>query len=231
MPEAPGPDLPGPEEVAGFFTDAGGAYAFARWGRPVAPVVFGVEDATLATVKGAFQAMAQLSGLDLAETDPELGMNCMMFFFRDWAELADLPDLDRLIPDLHPLVERLTREGANQYRLFRFDEAGAIKAAFVFLRMDESLSKMPADALALGQVAQLWLLWSATAFAERAPLARAGGTVILRPDVAAVIRAAYDPVLPAAARDASHALRLYARIAAAGGQSAPAAKNRADRGA
>ncbi len=158
-------------------------------------------------------------------------MNCMMFFFRDWAELADLPDLDRLIPDLHPLVERLTREGANQYRLFRFDEAGAIKAAFVFLRMDESLSKMPADALALGQVAQLWLLWSATAFAERAPLARAGGTVILRPDVAAVIRAAYDPVLPAAARDASHALRLYARIAAAGGQSAPAAKNRADRGA
>lgn len=34
------------------------------------------------------------------------------------------------------------------------------------------------------------------------------------PDLAALIRAAYDPVLPAAATDASHALRLAARIAA-----------------
>jgi hypothetical protein len=36
--------------------------------------------------------------------------------------------------------------------------------------------------------------------------------VVLRPDIAAVIRAAYDPVLPVMARDASHALRLVARI-------------------
>jgi hypothetical protein len=35
----------------------------------------------------------------------------------------------------------------------------------------------------------------------------------LRPEIAAVIRAAYDPVLPPMAQDASHALRLAARIA------------------
>ena len=33
-----------------------------------------------------------------------------------------------------------------------------------------------------------------------------------RPEIAGVIRAAYDPVLPAVATDASHALRLAARL-------------------
>ena len=32
------------------------------------------------------------------------------------------------------------------------------------------------------------------------------------PEIAAVIRAAYDPVMPAVAQDAAHALRLSARI-------------------
>ncbi len=45
-----------------------------------------------------------------------------------------------------------------------------------------------------------------------AALAVAGEKVILRPDVANLIRAAYDPVMPMAARDASHALRLTARM-------------------
>jgi hypothetical protein len=40
----------------------------------------------------------------------------------------------------------------------------------------------------------------------------ADGTTILRPDVAELLRAAYDPVLPLAAQDASHALRLFARL-------------------
>ena len=123
-----------------------------------------------------------------------------------------MPDLDRLIPELGTLVERLTAAGANQYRVFRFDDEGAIQAAFVFLRMDDALAAQPAEELALSQVIQVILLWSETAFAARSPLAIAGEKVILRPDIAGVIRAAYDPVLPAAARDRSHALRLFARM-------------------
>ena len=37
-------------------------------------------------------------------------------------------------------------------------------------------------------------------------------TTILRPDIAGLLRAAYDPVLPPAAQDKSHALRLFARM-------------------
>lgn len=204
-----------PEDIESHFTRADGSFVFARWGRPIVPIVFGVEDRTLQTVKGAIEAVATLAGHKMAETDPELGANLMFFFFRNWDELTEVPDLDRMIPDLGPLVERLKTAEANQYRAFRFDEAGAIKASFVFLRMDKALSAMPAETLALSQVVQAILLWSDTAFQDRAPLAVAEGHTILRPDIAGLIRAAYDPLLPVYSDDASVALRLFARMSAA----------------
>ncbi|SDD29360.1 hypothetical protein [Ruegeria marina] len=199
-------------EIARHFTRSDGSYHFSRWGRPIVPIVFGVEDQTLPVVKGAFEAVVAVAGHKMAETDPELGANCMVFFFRDWKELLAVPDLDRLIPDLGPLVERLIKAGANQYRAFRFDRDGAIQAAFVFLRMDAEMSEQPAETLALTQVVQVMLLWSEQAFSAQSPLALAGESTILRPEIAGLIRAAYDPVLPGSARDASHALRLSARM-------------------
>jgi hypothetical protein len=201
-----------PEEIKAMFTRPDGEYVFARWGRPIAPVVFGVLDETLSVVKGAFEAVTTLADHPMIEIDPELVSNCMMFFIRDWAELADVPDLDQLVADIAPLVARLNTARATQYRVFRFDEAGAIEAAFVFLRMDENLVDQPADAVALGQVVQIMLAWSDAAFRHQSPLAVVGGSAILRPEIANLIRAAYDPVLPAVARDASHALRLFARM-------------------
>ena len=201
-----------PDATEALFTRESGEYLFARWGRPLAPVVFGVDDKTLSTVKGAIEAVCQLAGHEMAETDPELGSNFMWFFFRDWSELPEVPGLDRLVPDLVPLVARLEAADANQYRIFRFDEAGAIQACFVFLRMDQHLSKVPAETLALSQVVQSILLWSDLAFRDQSPLAVAGEATVLRPDIAALIRAAYDPVMPAVAEDRSHALRLSARM-------------------
>ncbi|MFN6924579.1 MAG: hypothetical protein ACK4P8_02925 [Tabrizicola sp.] len=200
-----------PAEVEALFTRSDGAYLFARWGRPVVPVVFGVDDASLSVFKGAFEAVVALAGHKMAETDPELGVNLMVFAFRDWAELPEVRDLGRLVPELPALVARLQAAGANQYRIFRFDAGGAIRAAFVFLRMDDALSEMPAETLALAQAVQTIVLWSDRAFDGASPLARVGERVILRPEIGAVIRAGYDPVLPAVARDASHALRLAAR--------------------
>ncbi|MDF3382401.1 MULTISPECIES: hypothetical protein [Sulfitobacter] len=200
------------EQIETLFTRRDGQFAFARWGRPIAPVAFGIEEEALPVVKGALEAVATLAGHDMAETDPELGSNLMMFFFADWAELLDVPGMDGLVPDLAAQVERLQAAGANQYRFFRFDENGAIKAAFVFLRMDESLQDMSAQVLALSQAVQVILLWSEDAFQEQSPLAMADDALVLRPEVADVIRAAYDPVMPPAANDASHALRLAARV-------------------
>ena len=202
-----------PDAVARLFTRSDGAYLFARWGRPIAPVVFGVEDQTVSTLKGAIEAVVALAGHQMAETDPELGANLMVFFFREWDELTETPNLDRLIPDLTETVERLKAVDANQYRSFRFDAAGAIQAAFVFVRMDTEMARVPAETIALSQVVQTILLWSDTAFTDSSPLAAAPGQpAVLKPEIAAVIRAGYDPILPASATDASHALRLAARI-------------------
>ncbi|MFN4058852.1 MAG: hypothetical protein ACK4HW_11840 [Roseinatronobacter sp.] len=202
-------------EIQALFTRADGQFLCARWGRPIVPVVFGVTEESLGTIKGAIEAVVALAGHKMAETDPELGANLMVFFFRDWAELRDVPHLDRMIDGLGPLVARLEAAGANQYRVFRYDTARAIRAAFVFVRMDDALGEVALDVLALSQAVQVILLWSDRAFTDRAALVRTDGpnpVTILRPEIAALIRAAYDPVLPAMATDPAHALRLHARL-------------------
>lgn len=202
-----------PEDVTAHFTRADGTFNFARWGRPIVPVVFGVNDATLEVVKGAIEAVVVLAGHKMAETDPELGANLMVFFFRDWDELLDVPKLGEMIPDLEPLVARLKTAGASQYRAFRFDDDNAIQACFTFVCMSGAMAEQPADTIALTQAVQAMLVWGDDAFSTRSPLALLpDGQTILRPEIASLIKAAYDPILPVSAQDASHALRLFARM-------------------
>ncbi|MGN0932277.1 hypothetical protein [Falsigemmobacter intermedius] len=208
-----------PDEIAALFTRAGD-YTFARWGRPIVPVVFGVEESTLAILKGAIEAVVALAGHKMAEQDTELGANLMFFFIRDWDDLIGVPNLERLIDGLPDLVTRLKGADANQYRMFRFDDAGAIRAAFVFIRVDKDLAEVPAEDLALDQAVRIICLWGEKAF-PKGTLVKAGAHTVLDPSLAAVIRAAYDPVLPAVAKDASHALRLFARAQTMGVGDAP----------
>jgi len=200
-------------EIEELFTRTDGNYVFSRWGRPISPVVFGVLDETLGLVKTAIKVVCSTCGHPTSELDPELGSNLMVFFFSEWDELRAVPELDQLIPKLGNVVDRLQVVAANQYRAFRFDDVGAIQACFVFLRVDEGLEQLSADSLALAQVVQAMLLWSPTAFRNKSPLAvLENGTTVLRPEIAAVLRAAYDPTMPARANDPSHALRMEARI-------------------
>lgn len=200
-------------EIEALFTRESGDYTFARWGRAISPVVFGVNDETLKVFKGAIEAVCLVSNHHMAETDPELGSNAMFFFFSDWAELLDVPKLDELVPDLAAMVARVSAADANQYRVFRFDEEGAIKACFIFIRMDKHLSDVPAETLALSQAVQMMVLWSDRAFLQVSPLAvMGGGGVIVKPEISGLLAAAYDAVMPVAASDPSHALRLSARM-------------------
>lgn len=199
-------------DVTPYFTRGDGEYVFARWGVPIVPVVFGVDDQTLSVFKGAIEAVVALANHKMSDFDPNLGTNLMVFFCREWYELAEVPHLEQMIPEIGPLIGRLKAAQANQYRIFRFDKAGAICGCFVFLRMDDHLAEAPADTLALSQAVQVILLWSDAAFREVPPLALINGNAVVRPEVAAVIAASYDPVMPPVAKDASHALRVGARI-------------------
>ena len=202
------------DEIERLFQKPDGGYAFARWNRPLAPVIFGVEDASLPVLKGAIEAVAQLAGVDVVDTDPELGSNFMIFFLRDWHELRAVKDMDRLVPNLAETVEKLAQAQAAQYRFFRYDADGGIKAAFMFVRLTEEMAQQPAEAIGLTNAVQGILTWGPFAFAEASPLGYhpESKTVLLKPEFADIIRAAYDPVMPVAASDASHAMRLRARL-------------------
>ncbi|MCZ0962122.1 hypothetical protein [Paracoccus benzoatiresistens] len=189
-----------PESITRLFTRSDGSFFCARWGRPVAPVIFGLADESLDIFRGAIRAGFAHAGHPLTETDPEMGANLMLFFVRDWSDLADIPDLDRLT-DAPDLAARLGRAGADQYRMFRFDADGGIRACLGFLRMSGALADShPA------QLAEALFMRCALTFAQ---------DITPSPDLAALIRAAYDPVLPVAATDPAHALRLAARMGTA----------------
>lgn len=186
-----------PNRIAALFTAPGGGFLCARWGRPVAPVVFGLDDASLAVFRAATAAVLAHARHPMTDTDPEMGANLMVFAVRDWDELAELPDLDRLT-GMQGLPGRLAGQGADQYRLFRFDADGGIRAGFAFLRLGGALGQSHPAQLAESVAVNALLTWA--------------HPVTPSQPLAALIRAAYDPLLPACARDPSHALRLAARL-------------------
>lgn len=202
-----------PDQIERLFTREDGTYHFARWGRPIVPVVFGVDDASLPPIKGAIEAVVMAAGHKMAEVDPELGTNFMVFFLKDWEELTDLENLDRVVPELSALVPRLIAQDASQYRIFRFDPEGAVRAVFVFLRMTGAFARRPAEEIGLELAVKSVLDWGPFAFSLKSPLVRgADGLARLDPHISAVVGAAYDQVMPAVASDKTHALRIFARL-------------------
>lgn len=184
-------------DIQSLFTAPDGSFLCARWNRPVAPVVFGLDDASLAVFRAALTAVFAHARHPLTDTDPDMGANLMIFAVADWGDLAAIPDFDRLtgVPDL---PARLTAENADRYRLLRFDADRGIRACLSFLRLTGAL----ADAHP-AQLAEDVGVNAALSFARH---------VTPSPDLAALIRAAYDPALPVAAHDPSFALRLAARL-------------------
>jgi hypothetical protein len=120
-----------------------------------------------------------------------------VFFVRNWAELADVPDLADLT-GIADLPARLAGQSADQYRLFRFDDNGAIRACMVFMNMSGTLANAHPAALAERVMMQSALTFASEFTADE--------------KTAALIRAAYDPVLPVAVDQPVHAMRLAARL-------------------
>jgi hypothetical protein len=107
----------------------------------------------------------------------------------------------------------LQATGANQYRIFGFDEAGAIRLCIVLLRADADLRAAPFPLVALSQAAQSLLLWSDEAFRAESPAQPApGGGAALAPWCARLLHAAYAADLPAAADDPTNAALLAGRM-------------------
>ncbi len=202
------------DRIRSFFTRSDGEYRFARWGRALVPAIFGASEEGARVLREGFSAAAGLTALGTAAEDPELGANCLVFAVEAWPELRQVPHLERLVPDLERLTGVLGATGANQYRIFDFDEAGAIRLCVTLLRLDDDLARLDPRALALSQAVFALLLWSDRAFLSESPLALTETRPVIRTEIAALVRAGYDPALPAASTDPAHAAALGARMAA-----------------
>lgn len=202
-----------PEKIETMFTHPDGVFRFARWNRPIAPIVFGVDDETLTHLKTAIVTTIGVTGMNIVETDPELGANFMWFFCQDWDEILSVQDLDGLIPDLKNIIARLQTTTTKTYRIFLFDKDGSIKMCVQLIKVAGETADMSIQALATGETYQCLALFSPHAFLKESPIAviEENGLCIPKPEYAALMRAAYDPVLPVAAKESTHALRLAAR--------------------
>lgn len=205
-----------PAWVEAQFTRRDGSFRFVRWGRPVAPVIVGTNDEGCRIFEEGIRTAARVARLPVSEMDSELGANFLVFLVNDWSELLEAPNLIRLLPNLGELIRTLSEHEANQYRVFRFDDDGAIKTCITLLRYDAELQKVSAQTLALGQAFQGLLLWSDQAFMDESPLAVTDdGLCVIKPAHADLLRVAYDPALSPVAEDPSFALRLAARLSVA----------------
>ncbi|MEO1611192.1 MAG: hypothetical protein AAFU55_02375 [Pseudomonadota bacterium] len=199
----------------------GEQFKFARWGGPISPVVVGLDDKGAKLFEEAIGAVAEVAGARIDEIDPEMGANFMVYVMSDWAHAARAPNLPNFLPDLPKLIERLTEANANRYRVFAFDDAGAIRAAITLLRYDEQMQAAPVDYIALTEAALGMLVFDEAGVANDRPVVmarfedengEADARAIMTPWHAMLLKAAYDPTIPAGSKDPTLALRLAARI-------------------
>ncbi|MEL7465135.1 MAG: hypothetical protein AAFN79_13780 [Pseudomonadota bacterium] len=199
----------------------GDQFKFARWGGPISPVVVGLDDKGAKLFEEAIGAVAEVAGAKIDEIDPEMGANFMVYVMSDWAHAARAPNLPNFLPDLPKLIERLTEANANRYRVFAFDDAGAIRAAITLLRYDEQMQAAPVDYIALTEAALGMLVFDEAGVANDRPVVmarfedesgEADARAIMTPWHAMLLKAAYDPAIPAGSKDPTLAMRLAARI-------------------
>ncbi|MEM7523736.1 MAG: hypothetical protein AAF360_08285 [Pseudomonadota bacterium] len=196
----------------------GDAFKFARWGGAICPMVVGLDDKGARLFEEAIGAVASLAGVPIEEIDPEMGANFLVYVMGDWSHAARAPNLPNFLPDLPALVERLNEANANRYRVFAFDDQGAIRASITLLRYDEQMQAAPVDYIALTEAALGMLVFDERGVSEDRPVIMAKfdddeeARAVLTPWHAMLMRAAYDPAIPAGSKDPALAMRLAARI-------------------
>lgn len=203
------------ESVEGAPEDPAQRFRFARWGRPLAPVVLGLDEESAEAARAAVVEAAEAAGVGAVDEDPDLEANFLICVCEKWSQLKSISGLDRLIPDLERLLTLLSAVGANQYRIFRVAPEEGISFAVTLVRFDESVAGLSAQAIGATQAAHGLLMWSDEAFAEDAPVAiNRSGRGVIKTFHAKLLKAAYGEDAPSTSEDPNLADQLAAAMAA-----------------
>lgn len=203
------------ERIQALF--GGDSFKFARWGCAIAPAVIGLDEAGGRLFGEAIRVVANVAGVEMEDIDQEMGANFLVYVMQDWAHASRAPNLPGFMPDLPALIERLQAASANRYRVFAFDDQGAIRAAITLLRYDDQMRAAPVDYIALTEAALGMLVYDEAGVAADRPVIMAHidegeARAAISPWHARLLRAAYDPAIPAGSKDPTLALRLAARL-------------------
>lgn len=198
----------------------GDNFKFARWAGPIAPAVIGLDERGAKLFGEAVRALAEAAGHPMAAEEPQSGEGFHIYVMKSWADAARMPGLPDFLPELPALISRLTQAQANCYRVFAFDDQGAIRSAITMLCYDERMQAAPVDYIALTEAALGMMVYDEAGVSEDRPVAMADfgdgdQRAVLQPWHAQLLRAAYDPSIPAGSKDPALALRLAARISVA----------------
>ncbi len=178
------------------------AIRFARWARPIAPRVYGVESQGADTLMTGFRRAAEAANAPYAVEDEKFGANVLVFVCSEWLELKATPKLEQLVPQLDHLIGHLRISDESTWRMVGFDETGAIDFAVVLIRVDDVIGGLSGETVALEQAVRIMLHWSDDAFASEKPLkVTESGRASLKPFTEAVLASAYDEGSPIASDD------------------------------
>ncbi|MCX7644165.1 MAG: hypothetical protein N2Z62_02570 [Rhodobacteraceae bacterium] len=201
-----------PAEVAAFFTHGDGSYRFARWVRPIVPFVVGGGEGFAACIRHGLAEVAAISGHPAEPEGAPVDLTWAVLGVERWRDLPALPGAEAAIPGLAALATRLEAQDATQFRSFRRAAAGGIAGVTTVLRLPRLLERFPAEVVGVRQAVLAHLTWSVPKLTSWNMMDEAHR---LRPEMVALLRAAYAPGLPAAADDAGHAACLAAAMSAA----------------
>jgi hypothetical protein len=177
-------------------------FLFAKWAKPIVPAFYGLEASSMTIMRSGLERAARICGAKLGEDDHVYGANLVFIVCQDWSELNKSPVLRAFVSAPEQLSRVLTASKTNQYRLFKTAKENGIEIALVLLRMDEKLSSLPPQAMALSQAAQALLVTADDAFAKDNPVTIGRhGRGLLKRWMQRLLEAAYREETPAYSED------------------------------
>jgi hypothetical protein len=191
-----------PDEIAAYFTKPNGEFLFRRWASPIVPHAFGPTAPESEVLYQAFDTISALSGHPVVRAPDGVGMNLTFFFINEASDMMKLPGAEGFLGMLAMLVKQLMSGKSALRRNFTTDDkTGAISQMTMIARTSGWLRHHPPESLALRLAVLTHLTWALRRDQKAPPLLVADAPGGVHPNVAAILRVAYDPSLPDASTD------------------------------
>ena len=198
-----------PADITTYFSRPADKFLFQRWDAPIVPQVFGTAAPDPALILTAMKKVAAISGHDLVTSPSGAGMNCTIWFVKEWTDIMKLPGTEMLLGSLGVIVKLLSKKKGNMQRSIDTDpKTGAISRMVVTIRRAGPWAEWSDEHIALRLAVQTHLRWGYGKTLPALLVKDADGSWSIAPAVEQILKVAYDPSLPLRSEDPALADKL-----------------------